>query len=61
MKDVELFNDNFQNYKSYSIPKAQLILTVAPDSKERKSSNCYLVRYNLLKAININRSGFCNY
>lgn len=26
MKDIELFNDSFQNYKSYQIPKAQLII-----------------------------------
>lgn len=30
MKDIELFNDSFQNYKSYQIPKAQLILTDVP-------------------------------
>lgn len=30
MKDVELFNDSFQNYKCYQIPKAQLILTDVP-------------------------------
>lgn len=26
MKDIELFNDSFQNYKSYQIPKGQLII-----------------------------------
>lgn len=32
MKDLmpEIFNDSFQNYKSYQIPKAQLILTDVP-------------------------------
>ena len=30
MKDIELFRDSFQNYKSYQIPKAQLILTDVP-------------------------------
>lgn len=30
MKDIELFNDSFQNYKSYQLPKAQLILTDVP-------------------------------
>ncbi len=30
MKDIQLFNDSFQNYKSYQIPKAQLILTDVP-------------------------------
>lgn len=30
MKSVELFNDSFQNYKCYQIPKAQLILTDVP-------------------------------
>ena len=26
MKDIELYNDHFQNYKVYGIPKAQLII-----------------------------------
>lgn len=30
MKDIEIFNDSFQNYKCYQIPKAQLILTDVP-------------------------------
>lgn len=30
MKDVEIFNDSFQNFKTYQIPKAQLILTDVP-------------------------------
>lgn len=30
MKDVEIFNDSFQNFKCYQIPKAQLILTDVP-------------------------------
>ncbi len=30
MTDLQLFNDSFQNYKSYQIPKAQLILTDVP-------------------------------
>lgn len=30
MKDIELFNDSFQNWKSKNIPKAQLILTDIP-------------------------------
>lgn len=30
MKDVEMFNDHFQNYKSYGIPKAQLIIADIP-------------------------------
>lgn len=30
MKDIELFNDSFQNYKVYGIPKTQLILTDVP-------------------------------
>ena len=30
MKDIELFNDHFQNYKSYGIPKAQLIIADIP-------------------------------
>ena len=30
MKHVELFNDHFQNYKTYGIPKAQLIIADIP-------------------------------
>lgn len=30
MKNVELFRDSFQNFKTYGIPKAQLILTDVP-------------------------------
>lgn len=27
---IELFNDNFQNYKRYGIPKAQLVIADIP-------------------------------
>ena len=30
MKNIELFNDHFQNYKVYGIPKAQLIIADVP-------------------------------
>lgn len=30
MNKVELYNDNFQNYKRYSIPKAQLVIADIP-------------------------------
>lgn len=30
MKDIEIFNDSFQNYKVYGLPKEQLILTDVP-------------------------------
>ena len=30
MKDVNLYNDHFQNYKSYGIPKAQLVIADIP-------------------------------
>ena len=30
MKDVELFRDSFQNFKTYQIPKAQLIIADVP-------------------------------
>lgn len=30
MKDIELFNDHFQNFKVYGIPKAQLIIADPP-------------------------------
>lgn len=30
MKDIELYNDHFQNYKVYGIPKAQLIIADVP-------------------------------
>ena len=29
-KDIELFNDHFQNYKVYGIPKAQLVIADIP-------------------------------
>lgn len=28
MKNVELFNDHFQNFKVYGIPKAQMIIAL---------------------------------
>ena len=37
MKDVELFNDSFQNYKSYAIPKAQLIIADVPYQLDTKA------------------------
>ena len=30
MKDIELYNDSFQNYKVYGLPKAQLIIADVP-------------------------------
>lgn len=30
MKNIELFNDHFQNYKVYGLPKAQLIIADVP-------------------------------
>lgn len=30
MKEIELFNDHFQNFKTYGIPKAQLIIADPP-------------------------------
>lgn len=30
MDNIELFNDHFQNYKSYNIPKAQLVIADIP-------------------------------
>lgn len=30
MSKIRLINDSFQNYKSYGIPKAQLVLTDVP-------------------------------
>jgi len=30
MKDIELYNDHFQNYKTYGIPKAQLVIADIP-------------------------------
>lgn len=30
MNEIELFNDNFQNFKVYGIPKAQLIIADPP-------------------------------
>ena len=33
---IKLFNDNFQNYKRYGIPKAQLV--IADNRKEKATS-----------------------
>lgn len=30
MKDIELYNDHFQNFKAYGLPKAQLIIADVP-------------------------------
>lgn len=30
MGDIQLFNDHFQNFKQYGIPKAQLIIADIP-------------------------------
>lgn len=30
MKDIQLYNDHFQNYKTYGIPKAQLVIADIP-------------------------------
>ena len=30
MEPIQLFNDHFQNFKVYGIPKAQLIIAVVP-------------------------------
>lgn len=37
MNDIELYNDSFQNYKSYQLPKAQLILTDVPYNLSNKA------------------------
>lgn len=37
MKDIELYNDSFQNYKSYAIPKAQLIIADVPYQLDTKA------------------------
>lgn len=37
MKDIQLINDSFQNYKTYQIPKAQLILTDVPYNLSNKA------------------------
>lgn len=30
LEDIKLFRDNFQNYKRYNIPKAQLVIADIP-------------------------------
>ena len=30
MKDIELYRDSFQNFRSYQLPKAQLIIADVP-------------------------------
>lgn len=37
MKKVELFNDHFQNFKVYGIPKAQLIIADVPYNLSTKA------------------------
>ena len=37
MNNIELYNDSFQNYKSYQLPKAQLILTDVPYNLSNKA------------------------
>jgi site-specific DNA-methyltransferase (adenine-specific) len=37
MKDIELYNDSFQNYKSYAIPKVQLIIADVPYQLDTKA------------------------
>ena len=37
MRDIELYNDSFQNYKSYQIPKAQLIIADVPYQLDTKA------------------------
>lgn len=37
MNNIELYNDSFQNYKSYQLPKAQLILTDVPYNLSSKA------------------------
>lgn len=37
MKKVELYNDHFQNFKVYGIPKAQLIIAYVPYNLSTKS------------------------
>lgn len=37
MKDIEIFNDSFQNYKVYGIPKAQLIIADVPYNLGKKA------------------------
>ena len=42
----ELFNDNFQNYKNYNIPKAQLVIADLPYRLEEKAYASNPVWYN---------------
>lgn len=37
MKNIELFNDNFQNWKRYQIPKAQLIIADVPYNLDKNA------------------------
>lgn len=37
MKNVELFNDHFQNFKTKGIPKAQLIIADVPYNLDNKA------------------------
>ena len=41
MKDIELYRDSFQNFRSYQLPKAQLIIADVPTAIINESLSCY--------------------
>lgn len=51
MRDIELYNDSFQNYKSYQIPKAQLIIVDVPYQLDTKAYG-FEVNKEFFKAAN---------
>ena len=51
MRDLELYNDSFQNYKSYQIPKAQLIIADVPYQLDTKAYG-FEVNKEFFKAAN---------
>ena len=56
MKRIELYNDHFQNYKVYGIPKAQLVIADIPFNvgKNAYASNPMWYKGGDLKRINAN-------
>lgn len=59
MKDIELYNDHFQNYKVYQIPKAQLVIADIPYNigKDAYGSNPLWYRGGIIKMGNRNWRG----
>lgn len=51
MKDIELYRDSFQNFRSYQLPKAQLIIADVPYNLGTKLMQAILhgIRMGIIK------------